>query len=98
MAETERTERYRSMDMVQANEECGDRPRQQYSAVCPKCSTTVILHCHNCEIQVTGCLCTEVDRFGSSVAMERLTKRIGYEQAVARMQNAGFYIPPSAQN
>lgn len=96
--ETARTERYPAMEMAQANEQCGPRPNMQYRATCPKCDSAVILHCRNCNIQVTGCLCTEVDRFGSSVALERLMQRVGYEQAVARMTKAGFYIPPSAQN
>lgn len=91
-------ERYRALDMLEANRECGVRRNQQYRVDCPKCKQPVMLHCDNCKVQVTGCLCTEVDRFGSSEAMKHLIERVGYESAVERMKAAGFYIPPNSEN
>lgn len=86
------------MDMGAANDECGIRFRQQVKTICPRCDSTVMLHCGNCKIQVTGCLCTEVDRYGNSEAMQRLIERLGPELAEEKLKAAGFWIPPEALN
>lgn len=94
----ERTDRYPSMDIREANNECGVKPHKQKRAVCPKCAKSIFLHCDDCKIQVTGCICTEVDRFGNSEALERMIERVGEEQAVREMQKAGLWVPPGALN
>ena len=52
------------MDLVQANQEC--RPEvtilARVTTKCGKCRYTVILHCGDCKIQITGCHCTRKER------------------------------------
>lgn len=31
---------------------------QNYQSTCPLCTHAVIMHCHDCVIQITGCYCT----------------------------------------
>lgn len=94
----ESTDRFVSMDIREANAECGVKPKAQIRDNCPKCGKPVMLHCSNCRIQVTGCLCTEVDRFGTSEALEKEIERVGYEQAVKNLRRAGFVIPGTSDN
>lgn len=95
-------ERFPAMDMAQANNECRNRRLQQRDK-CPKCDSPVLLHCGQCKVQVTGCICTEVDRFGSSAErikeiFDKQIEMVGEDEARRRMQQAGFWIPPSARN
>lgn len=91
-------DRFPSMDMAEANAQCGPRPRQQIRDKCPNCEGAVMLHCPDCKIQVTGCLCTEVDRFGQNEAVQRAMERYGEEEAERRLKAAGFWIPPERDN
>lgn len=90
-------ERWDSMDMAKANEECGERDAV-FKSVCKKCDMAVMLHGPRCNIQVTGCTCTEVDRFGATAegiaqVYERMAKSMGPERAKESLQRAGFWIP-----
>lgn len=56
--------RFRTMETSKAVKECGrpyDRSKVKQTK-CPACDMTVILHCTDCEIQITGCLCTAMER------------------------------------
>lgn len=98
--------RFESADMITANRECGVRPGKQMPARCENCNRPVILHCGDCKVQVTGCICTEVDRFGKDEAflkeVERLKEELGEVVAKAearkRMQDAGFWLPGDLHN
>lgn len=90
-------ERFVAMEMSEANKQCGSRG-QQHFVQCAKCTSRVAIHCDDCKIQVTGCTCTEVDRFGSNAegiaaVYERMAKRVGPEAAQRQLQKAGFWIP-----
>lgn len=90
------------MDMAQANKECRFR-NMQVRNTCGKCDSPIILHCDGCKVQVTGCICTEVDRFGSQAErikeiFDKQAEMFGEEEARRRMQKAGFWVPPSARN
>lgn len=90
-------ERFVSMDMAKANEQCSSRRLQQRDT-CGKCDSPVIVHCAQCMIQVTGCVCTEVDRFGESAERikeiyDRMAEQVGPDVARARLTKAGFWVP-----
>jgi hypothetical protein len=80
------------MDAIAANRECGRR-EQQISAKCGGCGRRVILHCSECKISVTGCICSHVQRFGTEEAFERLARMMGEEAAARAMKAAGFEPP-----
>lgn len=84
---------YEFADSHKANRECGVKPGQQLPSTCPRCKRRVILHCAGCEVQISGCICTEVDRFGEDEAWQRATKRWGDKLARERMGEAGFWTP-----
>lgn len=55
---------FRRMDTAAAVKECG-RPFDKNKVTrteCKVCDMTVILHCSDCEIQITGCLCSAMER------------------------------------
>lgn len=79
-------------DMAGANEECGRRD-QQYIDTCPECKMKVGLHCHECKLQVTGCLCVEIERFGKNEAIQRLYEREGEIAAREKLERAGLWLP-----
>lgn len=89
--------RYPSMDIMDAHKQCSRRDSFCFET-CPRCEMKVGLHCDQCKIQVTGCFCTEEDRFGSSEAIKRLIDRIGFDSAKEKLQKAGFWVPPGAEN
>lgn len=84
--------RFPSMDVVNANNECKTRDGYVFDQ-CPTCKMRVGLHCSGCKIQITGCLCTEVDRFGQDEAWRKAVERFGEEMARERYRNAGLYVP-----
>lgn len=95
----EKTDRYVAMDQAAANSECSRR-HAQVLVDCPKCDGRVALHCESCKIQVTGCICTEIDRFGSTqeASLEiyaRMVNRMGEQKAREKMREAGLWIPPN---
>lgn len=64
------------MDLAKANQEC--RPFEEDKAVaekCPGCTMKIVLHCGDCKIQITGCLCTEEDNHGEEIARQRMIDR-----------------------
>lgn len=84
--------RFPSMDLGAANNECRSRDQIVFDR-CGKCSGRVGLHCSDCKIQVTGCLCTEVDRFGNDETWRRAVERMGEEFAREQFRRAGLWIP-----
>jgi hypothetical protein len=54
----------------------------------------VLVHCYECMIQVTGCLCTEYERFGQDEAWARAVARWGEQAARQRAEAAGLWVPP----
>lgn len=91
------------MEINDANKECSanvipgtqGRGREQIRFTdCPRCRMRVGLHCLNCKIQVTGCLCTEYERFGQDAAWQRAVARFGEEAARQRAEMAGLWVPP----
>lgn len=93
----DKTDRYVAMDQAKANNECSARKSQSRS-MCPKCESPIFLHCLNCKIQITGCTCTEIDRFGTEAEgvaqiYERMAERMGEEEARKQMRKAGLWIP-----
>lgn len=86
------SDRYTAMDLVQANKKCNTYAI--YFVECPSCEMKVGLHCPDCKIQVTGCLDTEIDRFGQNTAIQRLIDRLGFEKAKSYLSKIGMWIPP----
>lgn len=89
------TDRYPSMDIRDANNECRRRKATTFSN-CPRCDMRVALHCDECKIQTSGCFCTEEDRFGSSEAIKRIIDQLGFETAKQKLLSKGFWVPPGA--
>lgn len=80
------------MDMAQANSECNHRAHQVFDN-CQMCKQRVGLHCAECVIQVTGCLCTEYERFGNDAGWKRAVDMFGEELARERARSAGLWVP-----
>lgn len=81
-----------AMDINAADRQCGTRA--PYSTRCPRCSGVVVIHCANCQIQVTGCVCSHITRFGER-AYEELCSLLGEDEA-RRMWVAAGHTPPEA--
>lgn len=64
------SERFESMALADANKECSKK-KDLKRATCRACGQTVMLHCDDCRIQITGCFDTDVDRFGIEEAKKR---------------------------
>lgn len=88
------SDRFAAMDKAKADNECGPKNAEEMVFdVCGKCRQKVGLHCSDCKIQITGCLCTEVDRFGNDVAWQNAVERYGEEMARERYRDAGLFVP-----
>lgn len=87
--------RFTAMDLAAANKECSSRDKIYFDD-CPRCEMRLGIHCRLCEIAVTGCFCTETDRFGKNEAIKRLVDRLGLDAAKAKLQKNGFWTPPNA--
>lgn len=97
-------EPYRAMDVSAANAECtanvvkGTLGREREPArftSCKACQSRVALHCFDCKIQITGCLCTEYSRFGQDEGWKRAVARWGEVAARQRAEMAGLWVPPT---
>jgi hypothetical protein len=97
LADEKKRERFVAMEQGAAMRECSSSIESRVLAQCPACSQQVYLHCSTCKIQTTGCLCTEVDRFGNDEAWKRACERFGEEMARERYREAGLYVPTVAQ-
>lgn len=95
-------EPFRSLALPEANAECsanivkgtlGREREKPRGAQCPACTMKVLLHCLECRVQITGCLCVEYARFGNDVAWQRAVARWGEEAARQRAESAGLWIP-----
>ena len=81
------------MDQISADKECPSRAQQVFDN-CGKCTQRVALHCSTCKIQVTGCMCSEIERFGEAEAVKRAFDRLDAEQARESLSKAGIILPP----
>lgn len=80
---------FKRMDLGEANEVCGHIGMSRaLRAQCPRCDMAVYLHCRDCEIQVTGCLCSAVERM-SPEELGRFRDEIRKKKARA----AGLVLP-----
>lgn len=91
-------QRFDSMELREANKHCTKviRISGKQDFVfdnCPACTQRVGLHCAECKIQVTGCLCVEYDRFGNDEGWRRAVDRYGEEMARERARAAGLWVP-----
>lgn len=84
--------RFEWMEMSDAAQECNTQ-RQQVGANCPACQLRVILHCTLCQIQVTACLCSTVDKWGQDEAFRRMVEQFGEEITREHYRRAGLIIP-----
>lgn len=84
---------FRHLDVSDANRECSKR-NQNEGATCAKCKFRVILHCSDCKVQLTGCMCTEIERFGENEAVRRIFDQFEEEEARKRLKGAGIILPP----
>ena len=89
------------MEQSKANEECPNRSSQVFST-CQSCQERVVLHCNTCQIQVSGCFDSGVDRFGEEEARTRRdSRRLGAAQQAmeakeqARKKKSTLWTPGS---
>lgn len=80
---------FKRLEMAQAVEICGpwDRNRAVRDK-CPRCDGEVFLHCDGCKIQITGCLCSAVERM-SDEDLRRFRDEIQKRKA----REAGLVLP-----
>lgn len=55
-----KTPPFERAELRDANRDCG--MQRLKPAQCGACGQKVLLHCDNCQLQVTGCWCTAVER------------------------------------
>jgi hypothetical protein len=79
-------------DAPDADRECGKR-RQYHQRKCGACKRTVMVHCDQCLIQVTGCLCTLIERMGPVEAYKTLARQVGQRDAQAAFKSFGYNLP-----
>lgn len=81
---------FKHMAIPEANAEC-KRPYSRHNLVrtlCKVCEMDVMLHCSDCEIQITGCLCTAVERM-TPEDLHRFKEQV----AQRRAREAGLRLP-----
>jgi hypothetical protein len=77
---------------IDADRECGYH-RQLFRERCKACGRPVILHCDRCQIQVTGCLCTLIERMEPLEAYKMMAGQVGQTKAREMMQKFGYNMP-----
>lgn len=85
--------RFEALPLSEIHQGCSRRLQDLVFANCGACSLRVGLHCSDCNIQVTGCLCTEYERFGNDEAWKRAVERYGEELAKEKARSAGLWVP-----
>lgn len=81
MSDTTKPEPYPQMEMPKANIQCRPfSPEKAQRRSCPVCGCQIILHCDECRIQVTGCLCVWEELYGAEIAREKMIEK-------------GFWLP-----
>lgn len=81
---------FKHADVVKATEACG-RPYDKNAikrAKCAVCEMDVMLHCADCEIQITGCLCTAVERMNQADFAQ-----FKHELQLRKAKEAGIILP-----
>lgn len=79
-------------DLPDADRECGKR-RAVHKVPCGACKRKVMLHCGECRIQVTGCLCTLIERMGPIEAYKTMARQVGQREAQAMFKSFGYNLP-----
>lgn len=81
---------FRHMDIPTADTECGRKwdKKKAVLTTCAVCEMQVYLHCSDCNIQVTGCLCVAVERM-SPEELQQFKEQIKRKRA----QEAGIVLP-----
>lgn len=89
------------MDMRAAGAECSGSPLLR--SQCKACGMAVMLHCSGCQIQVTGCACLAIERYGVQEARKMLggdvvDKALRWQQdqeekAKDEASRAGLWVP-----
>lgn len=80
-------------DITDAAKACQQANRAPGRAKCPVCKRTVLLHCEDCRIQVTACICTMVARMEPIEAYKKLAEQVGQTQARAQFAALGYNMP-----
>lgn len=88
--EREHPKPFRHMDLASASADCGRPYNRNFvkRTQCKVCEMDVILHCSSCEIQITGCLCTAVERM-SPDELRQFREQVRRKQA----RDAGLILP-----
>jgi len=79
-------------DVVDADRECS-RKRTPTKKRCAICNRPVMLHCTACNIQITACLCTIIQRLEPLEAYKLLANQLGQTKAREAMANYGYNMP-----
>lgn len=81
---------FERMDTAQAVRKCGRAfDKNKVARVkCKVCDMDVILHCTDCEIQITGCLCSAMERMSDEEFAQ-------FKQQIERkrLQSKGLWLP-----
>ncbi len=85
------------MTQPEASKECSPYKANIFFSECERCEMKVGLHCKDCKIQVTGCFCSDEDRFGKNEAVQKLIDRMGFEEAKAKLMRNGIWVPPGVK-
>ena len=75
-----------------ADQECGQR-RSLVRRDCGACTRPVMLHCSRCTIQVTGCLCTLLERKDRHEVYKMLARQVGQNKARDLFAKLGYPMP-----
>lgn len=76
---------YKFADVHVANRECSVR-NQVEPRDCPECHERVVVHCDRCEIQITGCTCSDTILHGRDYALKARATRPSHGAGMNRAQ------------
>lgn len=79
-------------DVLDADRECS-HPRSVVKKRCAVCHRPAMLHCSSCNIQVTACMCTIIQRMEPLEAYKTLAKQLGQNKAREAMLSYGYNMP-----
>lgn len=79
-------------DVSDADRECGKR-RHPHTVACGACKRSVLIHCDECRIQITACLCTLIERMEPIEAYRTLAQQVGQIEAQRQFKSFGYNLP-----
>lgn len=88
---------FKRMALPEAKKECNTKLDSYVRAECNRCEMAVMLHCSDCNIQITGCFCSDEDRFGKNEAIQKMIDRMGFEKAKEKLTRQGIWVPPGVK-